>query len=82
MTDDPLISMERAVAQQPRERVGAAPFEFHEAADAVVDPEARRLSVVGRSPVELGGEPLRFRQGRRAIHLQVELDDGRTRAGS
>ena len=74
---DPLVGMERSVGQQPGERVGAAPLELDEAADAVVDPEARRLPVAGRPPVELFGEPARLGQGRGPIHLQVELDDGK-----
>ena len=68
--------MERTVGQQPGERVGTAPFELDEAADAVVDPKARRLPVARRPPVELVGEPPRRGQGRLAVHLQVELDDG------
>ena len=76
VTNDPLIGMERAVAQQPRERLGAAPFELHETADAIVHPEAGGLSVVRRSPVELAGESSGLGQGRRAIHLEIELDDG------
>ena len=73
---DPLVGMERTVAQQPRERRRAAPFELDEAADAVVNPEARRLPVVRRSPAELVGESPRLGQSRLAVHLQVELDDG------
>ena len=73
---DPLVGMERAVLEQARERIGAARLELDEAADAVVHAEARRLPVVGRTPVELGSEPPRLGERRRPIHLEVELDDG------
>ena len=73
--DDPLVGMERTVAQQPRERLGAAPFELDEAAGAVVHAEARRLPVVRRPPAELAREPPRLGQGRGPVHLEVELDD-------
>ena len=73
---DPLVGIEGTVAQQTRERLGSTRFQLDKAPRAIVETEARRLTEVGRPPLELRRQPPGLRQRRPPIHVELELHKG------